>query len=185
MWFHRQIISCFLTIAYRQQIHLTCQYIPLWSLALLPPSLQRYYVFGWCDFVLWKIGGLTERHLYNRCFKCLGPFFTFEITIRPQHLLITHGPYAWVRHPSYTGVYLTLTGATSVLGSPGTWISVCGIRSMLGVMIIGVWLMKCAFAFRGMCVRLRAEDEVLRATFGAEWEAYASRVPFKFLPGVV
>ena len=56
---------------------------------------------------------------------------------------------------------------------------------MLGVMITVVWLMKCAFAFRGMCVRLRAEDEVLRATFGAEWEAYASRVPFKFLPGVV
>ena len=49
----------------------------------------------------------------------------------------------------------------------------------------GVWLTKCAFAFRGMCVRLRAEDEVLKGTFGVEWEAYASRVPFKFLPGVV
>jgi len=119
------------------------------------------------------------------CFKCLGPFFTFEITIRPQHLLITHGPYAWVRHPSYTGVYLTLSGATLVLGSPGTWVTVCGVRSVLGVMMAGVWLMKCAFAFRGMCVRLRAEDEILRGTFGAEWEAYASRVPFKFLPGVV
>ena len=61
----------------------------------------------------------------------------------------------------------------------------CGVRSMLGLMMTGVWLMKCAFAFRGMCVRLRAEDEVLRATFGVEWEAYANRVPFKFLPGVV
>ena len=72
-----------------------------------------------------------------------------------------------------------------VLGSPGTWIAVCGVRSVLGVMMAGVWLMKCAFAFRGMCVRLRAEDEILRGTFGAEWEAYASRVPFKFLPGIV
>jgi protein-S-isoprenylcysteine O-methyltransferase Ste14 len=62
---------------------------------------------------------------------------------------------------------------------------VCGVRSMLGVMIMAVWLMKCAFAFRGMCVRLRAEDEVLRGRFGVEWEVYASRVPFKFLPGVV
>ena len=56
---------------------------------------------------------------------------------------------------------------------------------MLGVMITVVWLMKCAFAFRGMCVRLRAEDEVLRARFGVEWDAYASRVPFKFVPCVV
>ena len=60
-----------------------------------------------------------------------------------------------------------------------------GVRSMLGVMMTAVWFMKCAFAFRGMCVRLRAEDGVLRARFGDEWDAYASRVPFKFLPGVV
>ena len=61
----------------------------------------------------------------------------------------------------------------------------CGVRSMPGMIMTGMWFMKCAFAFRGMCIRLRAEDEVLRGTFGAEWEAYASRVPFKFLPGVV
>lgn len=135
--------------------------------------------------ILGAFATLAAALLRIWCFRCLGPFFTFEITIRPQHLLITHGPYAWVRHPSYTGVYLTLAGATFVLGSPGTWVAVCGVRSVLGVIITGVWLMKCAFAFRGMCVRLRAEDEVLRGTFGAEWEAYASRVPFKFLPGVV
>ena len=60
-----------------------------------------------------------------------------------------------------------------------------GVRSIVGVIMTGLWLMKCVFVFRGMCVRLRAEDEVLSGTFGDEWEAYASRVPFKFLPGIV
>jgi protein-S-isoprenylcysteine O-methyltransferase Ste14 len=123
--------------------------------------------------------------LFLRCFNSLGPFFTFEITIRPKHRLITHGPYAWVRHPSYTGIYLTLVGATLVLGAQGSWMAEHGIRTPLGVVATAFWMTKCAFAFRGMSVRLKAEDDVLRDTFGVQWEEYAVRVPCKFLPGVV
>ncbi|KAF9559104.1 ICMT-domain-containing protein [Agrocybe pediades] len=119
------------------------------------------------------------------CFRALGPFFTFEITIRPKHELITHGPYAWVRHPSYTGVYLTLTGASLVLASPGTWTADTGVWNPVGGAIACFWAFKCMFAFRGMGVRLRAEDLVLKETFGEVWEEYVRRVPCKFIPGVV
>lgn len=120
----------------------------------------------------------------KRCFKSLGHLFTFEITIRPKHELITHGPYAYVRHPSYTGVYLTLIGATFVLIAPGNWTADTGIRNPLGLFLFCLWMLKCIFVFRGMGIRLRAEDSLLRANFGSEWEVYAKRVPYKFIPGV-
>ncbi|KAH6904263.1 Isoprenylcysteine carboxyl methyltransferase family-domain-containing protein [Coprinopsis sp. MPI-PUGE-AT-0042] len=102
------------------------------------------------------------------CFKKLGPMFTFEITIRPKHELVTSGPYAWVRHPSYMGVYLTLIGATLALGgAPNSWIA-----------SKGVWTIP------GTHARLRTEDQVLKEAFGVEWEEYAARVPWKLIPGL-
>jgi len=56
------------------------------------------------------------------CFKALGSLFTFEITINPSHRLVTTGPYARVRHPSYTGIFLTLLGSTAVAFAPGSWL---------------------------------------------------------------
>ena len=92
------------------------------------------------------------------------------------------GPYAWVRHPSYTGIYLTLLGATISLCAPGTWLSECG---RTGIVLVVLWLIKCVFVFRGMGCRLRIEDEVLKEAFGESWDEYARRVPYSFVPGVI
>ncbi|PIL27175.1 hypothetical protein GSI_10317 [Ganoderma sinense ZZ0214-1] len=56
------------------------------------------------------------------CFRALGSLFTFEITISPDHTLVTAGPYSHVRHPSYTGVYALLLGSTAVMLAPGAWL---------------------------------------------------------------
>jgi len=119
------------------------------------------------------------------CFRTLGELFTFEIAIRPKHELITSGPYAWVRHPSYTGIYLTMLGATLSLCAPGTWLFECGRSSTGGVFVMFLWIFKCAFVLRGTHSRLRIEDEVLRGAFGESWDEYAKRVPNNFLPGVI
>ena len=36
--------------------------------------------------------------------------FTFEMSIRKDHMLITSGPYGVVRHPGYTGFLLVVIG---------------------------------------------------------------------------
>ncbi|KAI0780353.1 hypothetical protein BD413DRAFT_488906 [Trametes elegans] len=56
------------------------------------------------------------------CFRALGTLFTFELTISPTHTLVTDGPYAVVRHPSYAGVYAVLLGASAVMLAPGAWL---------------------------------------------------------------
>ncbi|KAH9855506.1 hypothetical protein C2E23DRAFT_866653 [Lenzites betulinus] len=68
------------------------------------------------------------------CFRALGALFTFELAISPTHTLVTGGPYARVRHPSYAGVYAVLLGASGVMGAPGAWLreawlapSVCAV----------------------------------------------------------
>lgn len=128
---------------------------------------------------------MTQWIIHYRCFKTLGRFFTFEIAIRPRHELITNGPYAWVRHPSYTGIYLTLLGATVSLCAPRTWLFECGISNRGAIVLVSLWLLKCAFVFRGMNFRLRIEDEVLKEAFGDSWDEYAMRVPYNFVPGTI
>ncbi|RDB30071.1 Protein-S-isoprenylcysteine O-methyltransferase B [Hypsizygus marmoreus] len=128
---------------------------------------------------------VTAAALRVWCFKTLGRLFTFEIDIRPEHELITCGPYAWVRHPSYTGVYLTLLGATAVLCSPGTWLVECGPGNIGAALISLLWTLKCIYVFKGMTVRLRVEDEVLREAFGERWDEYSKRVPQSLLPGII
>ena len=43
-------------------------------------------------------------------FHQLDELFTYELTLKKEHSLATSGPYANVRHPSYTGVILLLIG---------------------------------------------------------------------------
>ncbi|KAI9066177.1 hypothetical protein FKP32DRAFT_1566428 [Trametes sanguinea] len=69
------------------------------------------------------------------CFRALGSLFTFELTISPTHTLVTDGPYAFVRHPSYAGVYAVLLGATAVMLAPGAWLR----EAWLGPSACAMW----------------------------------------------
>jgi len=52
------------------------------------------------------VGGLIRLECYRR----LGRMFTFEMSIRKEHILVTSGPYGVVRHPGYTGALLAIGG---------------------------------------------------------------------------
>ncbi|TCD61539.1 hypothetical protein EIP91_008283 [Steccherinum ochraceum] len=145
------------------------------------------------------------------CFKTLGDCFTFELTIRPGHTLATSGPYSIVRHPSYTGIYLTLLGASAVGLAPGTYLhetfinpllrtfslssydtltrwSIPGplhpFRQAIIAVLVVFWSLKVSYALRSTHRRMEVEDSELRKVFGETWEAYARRVKWRLLPGV-
>lgn len=73
------------------------------------------------------------------------------------HRLITHGPFAHVRHPMYVGIEVAAVG---------------------GLLLYRTWTMVfLTIAFVGLAVRAHREDEVLRLEFGDQWEAYRQQVP--------
>jgi protein-S-isoprenylcysteine O-methyltransferase len=87
----------------------------------------------------------------------LGPLFRVTVVLQDDHQLVTRGPYSRLRHPSYTGAILTMTG----LGvGCGNWVS-------LGVIATA--------ALIGFGWRVRAEEAALRGRFGEAYDAYARR----------
>ncbi|RIA82156.1 hypothetical protein C1645_881195, partial [Glomus cerebriforme] len=79
--------SLYIYIMYQQEIGL----IPILSNKFSEWNLLEIFCFS-CS-----IGGALLR-LW--CYKCLKDFFTFNVTIKENHKLITTGPYSLLVHPS-------------------------------------------------------------------------------------
>lgn len=71
-----------------------------------------------------------------------------------KRVLVTWGPYRYVRHPLYSGSILFALGTCLVVGS---------LTAALLLILVLVW-------FYRPC--LHTEEQFLAARFGAEWEAY-------------
>ena len=91
--------------------------------------------------------------------RTLGKQWSLAARLVEGHKLITEGPYSVVRNPIYTGMFgmLLATGLA--------------ISHWIGLLIAIV-----VFAM-GTAIRVRSEEKLLREAFGAEFEAYARRVP--------
>ena len=169
---------------------------PAHPLAIVSP----FFILGAASVVLANL-------LRQWCYRELGPLFTFEITIQPNHKLVTSGPYSVVRHPSYIGIYLTLLGATVVGLAPGSWLRECCfalactgvpargevVRYDLGIpsvgqtivsLLVAFWFAKLSIVFKSTFKRLEIEDRELHKVFGTTWEEYAKRVRWRMLPGI-
>jgi protein-S-isoprenylcysteine O-methyltransferase len=87
----------------------------------------------------------------------LGRFFTVNVAIVDDHRLVDTGPYRWIRHPSYTGWLLAITGLGLCLGN-GLSLAIL-LAPTLSVIL---W-------------RIGIEEAVLRAAFGETYAAYARK----------
>jgi len=94
----------------------------------------------------------------------LGKHFTVRVQVREKAKLITQGPYNYIRHPSYTGSLLILTGASLAVG---TW---PGAIFALTANLI---------AYR---YRIQVEEKALQEAFGSDYEEYRRRT-WKLFPG--
>ena len=120
------------------------------------------------------------------CFRELGRFFTFDFSIRKEHKLITSGPYAYVRHPSYTGYLMNVLGFLLCSFTRGSLVREWQMlwASPVMVLVVGVLaLLRIARAFY-VFERARMEDEGLEKEFGRKWGVWAGKVRYRILVGV-
>jgi len=120
------------------------------------------------------------------CFRALGRFFTFELSVRKGHQLITSGPYAVIRHPSYTGITVQFIGVLILYGSRTSWLRDSGVLETIpGLKIFALaWLVERGIATSSLLLRISEEEEVIKSHFGDEWKRWAKEVRYRLIPGV-
>jgi protein-S-isoprenylcysteine O-methyltransferase Ste14 len=115
------------------------------------------------------------------CYNLLGRLFTFELSIRKDHKLITTGPYSIVRHPSYTGAILSVAGIAICHTGEGSWVKECTSNGQLLQVLAWIWVLSGVLV---ILMRMRKEDDMLKKEFGKDWDAWRKAVPCKIFPGV-
>ncbi len=113
----------------------------------------------WVGVALFAVGGgLRLWPVY-----VLGDRFSGLVAIQPGHTLVTSGIYGVIRHPSYLGLLVNSLGWGLAFRS--------GVGVLLTVLLIPP-----------LVTRIRAEERLLRAQFGEEYEAYCART-LRLIPG--
>jgi len=97
--------------------------------------------------------------------RVLGRFFRVEVSVEAGQGLVDTGPYARLRHPSYTGLLVFYLGLGVALDS---WLS-----------IVAAMLLPVAAVVN----RIHHEERVLRRELGEQYRAYARRTA-RLIPGV-
>jgi len=119
-------------------------------------------------------------------FRYLGKFFRFEASIQKDHQLVTGGPYAIVRHPSYTGLLISHPGWFLWQFGAGSWVRESGLwNTPLGKLGVSAFAVLVILGTLNLTLgRMSSEDKALQTRFGAQWDQWASRVQYMVVPGV-
>jgi protein-S-isoprenylcysteine O-methyltransferase Ste14 len=121
----------------------------------MPPALQAVglaMVLASTGFILWV---MRENSFAAPVVK---------VQAERGHHVVSTGPYAWVRHPMYSGAVLFCIGAALLLGS---W-----------------WGLLIAPAFAVLfAIRTGIEERALAARL-PDYADYATRVRYRLFPGV-
>ncbi|KAG9308892.1 hypothetical protein JVU11DRAFT_11352 [Chiua virens] len=160
--------------------------------ASFSPSLLVYVDAGMCRsarsraltplFLTGMLLTVVGMLIRIRCFQELGHLFTFDLSILPNHKLVTSGSYGYVRHPSYTGSMLIVIGITLSHLTGGSLVVDCSVLGSIGSGLL--WAAWWAWTLSVGVSRAIAEDKELQKLFGSEWDAYAATTKFWFVPGL-
>ncbi|MGA7295261.1 MAG: isoprenylcysteine carboxylmethyltransferase family protein [Terriglobales bacterium] len=116
----------------------------------------RWVGLAFCCF------GLGVRVL---ALKALGRHFSAYVTLQPNHQLVRHGIYAWIRHPLYLSLLSLPTGIALVFDS---------------FLALPILLLAAMFVLD----RIRKEEHLLADHFGAKFNDYKRRTR-KLIPFVL
>ncbi len=150
---------------------------------LLPISSFKVEVTA--AFLVGYIILLAGTSLRWYCYHLLGHNFTSELAVRKDHTLCTRGPYAVVRHPSYTAAFVVVIGDILCLFGEGSWWATCDVDiTMFGRIFGGTWTLL-TISMVTMCVqRAYKEDSVLSGVFREEWDRWSKETPYALIPYV-
>jgi protein-S-isoprenylcysteine O-methyltransferase Ste14 len=95
----------------------------------------------------------------------LGRFFTVTVDVGADHELVESGPYALLRHPSYTGMLVVYLGTGVALDS---WLSVVAAVLVPAAAVVN---------------RIAHEERLLRQQLGASYASYQGRTK-RLVPGL-
>lgn len=127
------------------------------------------------------VGGLIRWW----CFRTLGRYFTFQLSVRKGHRIVTTGPYAVIRHPSYTAGIVQVIGMLILHGSHTSWLRNSGVLNIPGLkLVVMAWLAQVIVLTINVIGRVSEEDKVLKLAFKDEWERWAKAVRYRLVPGV-
>jgi len=119
-------------------------------------------VFQIVGLGLWAVGGL----LVLWASRALGRFMTIQIVVARDHELITIGPYARIRHPTYAGAIFLTSGIALV------FLNAMLLAAAVLVLVVANY-------------RARKEERLLASPegFGAQYRQYMARTG-RFLPSL-
>lgn len=129
--------------------------------------LSYQFPIAWLNFQLWPQDAVTfwggavltvAGMLFCMWARLhLGRNWSRSVTIKQDHELIVSGPYALVRHPIYSGLYVAFLGAVLAEGEP---------RALVGFALVAV----------SLWYKLRLEEKWMQTQFGTRYETYSRRV---------
>lgn len=127
-------------------------FFPRLHLSILAIPFHNSYRLALCGFVLVVLGLAFSAWARD----VLGRNWSGRVIIQSRHELVTSGPYAYVRHPLYTGIIAGMAGTTLIVSDVGA--------------LVGFF-----FALAFALLKAAREERLLEAEFGSVYAGYRER----------
>ncbi len=89
-------------------------------------------------------------------FRTLGQYFTLVLKTSPEQSVVDRGPYRFLRHPSYTGLLMTVLGCALMVGN---WVGFLACSALVVAAVV---------------YRIRIEERALVGALGETYLEFAT-----------
>ena len=136
---------------------LSSTYCLIWTCTLIEFLLVRHQVIAWISITAALIHW-TAMIFRLSAIRRLGKFWSLQVEIRQQHVLVREGAYRFVRHPAYSAIIVEVLMIPVVANA---WWSL----ALAAVTLVPLLLM-----------RIRREEQAMVEKFGDSYREYQREV---------